>query len=83
MLEFQKLGKLEFGGIKGKILSQQVCRMNKVFLESCEVFRKRTNQKFIFLRKDFWMLSPDQMAELLRSATCGKAFRWLSPKKFE
>ncbi|KAM6104169.1 LOW QUALITY PROTEIN: dynein axonemal heavy chain 11 [Theristicus caerulescens] len=42
MLEFQKLEKLEFGGIKGKILSEQVCRMNEEFLESCEVFRKRT-----------------------------------------
>lgn len=39
-----------------------------------------SNQKLIFLRKDFWMLSPDQMAELFRSATCGEAFRWLSPK---
>ncbi|KAM6142342.1 LOW QUALITY PROTEIN: dynein axonemal heavy chain 11 [Phoenicopterus ruber ruber] len=42
MLEFQKLEKPEFGGIKGKILSEQVCRMNEEFLESSEVFRKRT-----------------------------------------
>ncbi|KAM7123899.1 LOW QUALITY PROTEIN: dynein axonemal heavy chain 11 [Ciconia maguari] len=33
-LEFQKLEKLEFGGIKGKILSEQVCRMSEEFLES-------------------------------------------------
>ncbi|KAM9302491.1 LOW QUALITY PROTEIN: dynein axonemal heavy chain 11 [Morus bassanus] len=42
LLEFQKLGKLEFSGIEGTIFSEQVCRMNEKFLESCEVFRKRT-----------------------------------------
>ncbi|CAM9221157.1 unnamed protein product [Bubo scandiacus] len=50
MLEFQKLKKLEFGGIKGKILSEQVCKMNVEFLESCEVFRKR-----MYDPSDFWV----------------------------
>uniref|UniRef100_A0A7M4FBW4 Dynein axonemal heavy chain 11 n=1 Tax=Crocodylus porosus TaxID=8502 RepID=A0A7M4FBW4_CROPO len=42
MLELQKLEKLEFGGVKGKILSEQTCRMNEEFMETCKVFRERT-----------------------------------------
>ncbi|XP_071661148.1 dynein axonemal heavy chain 11-like isoform X2 [Patagioenas fasciata] len=42
MLEFQKLEKLEFGETAGKILSEHVCRKNEEFLESCEVFGKKT-----------------------------------------
>uniref|UniRef100_A0A8C3IDJ0 Dynein axonemal heavy chain 11 n=1 Tax=Chrysemys picta bellii TaxID=8478 RepID=A0A8C3IDJ0_CHRPI len=36
MLEFQKLEKLEFGGVKGKTLSEQIHRMNEEFIESCK-----------------------------------------------
>ncbi|XP_041102237.1 dynein heavy chain 11, axonemal-like [Polyodon spathula] len=39
ILEFQKLEKLEFGGIKGKVLSEQVSMMNDEFLECCKVFK--------------------------------------------
>uniref|UniRef100_A0A8C8VJF2 Dynein axonemal heavy chain 11 n=1 Tax=Pelusios castaneus TaxID=367368 RepID=A0A8C8VJF2_9SAUR len=38
MLEFQKLEKLEFGGVKGKTLSEQIYRMNEEFIESCKEF---------------------------------------------
>uniref|UniRef100_A0A8C3PC88 Dynein axonemal heavy chain 11 n=1 Tax=Chrysemys picta bellii TaxID=8478 RepID=A0A8C3PC88_CHRPI len=38
MLEFQKLEKLEFGGVKGKTLSEQIHRMNEEFIESCKEF---------------------------------------------
>ncbi|RXM32245.1 Dynein heavy chain 11, axonemal [Acipenser ruthenus] len=41
ILEFQKLEKLEFGGIKGKVLSEQVSMMNDEFLECCKVFKDR------------------------------------------
>ncbi|XP_066570660.1 dynein axonemal heavy chain 11 [Amia ocellicauda] len=39
MLDFQKLEKLEFGGIKGKLLSEQVCEMHEEFLDGCRVFK--------------------------------------------
>ncbi|XP_074840744.1 dynein axonemal heavy chain 11 isoform X2 [Carettochelys insculpta] len=42
MLEFQKLEKLEFGGAKGKTLSEQIYRMNEEFKESCKVFKEKT-----------------------------------------
>uniref|UniRef100_A0A8C0G3E5 Dynein axonemal heavy chain 11 n=1 Tax=Chelonoidis abingdonii TaxID=106734 RepID=A0A8C0G3E5_CHEAB len=42
MLEFQKLEKLEFGGVKGKTLSEQIYRMNEEFTESCKVFKEKT-----------------------------------------
>uniref|UniRef100_A0A8C4YFM3 Dynein axonemal heavy chain 11 n=1 Tax=Gopherus evgoodei TaxID=1825980 RepID=A0A8C4YFM3_9SAUR len=42
MLEFQKLEKLEFGGVKGKTLSEQIYRMNEEFIESCKVFKEKT-----------------------------------------
>ncbi|XP_075778341.1 dynein axonemal heavy chain 11 isoform X3 [Pelodiscus sinensis] len=42
MFEFQKLEKLEFGGVKGKTLSEQIYRMNEEFIESCKVFKEKT-----------------------------------------
>nr|XP_015213314.1 PREDICTED: dynein heavy chain 11, axonemal [Lepisosteus oculatus] len=39
MLEFQKLEKLEFGGSKGKVFSDGICKMRDEFLESCRVFK--------------------------------------------
>lgn len=41
MLEFEKLEKLEFGGSKGKILNDQIYRLNEEFMESCKIFTER------------------------------------------
>lgn len=42
MLEFEKLEKLEFGGIKGKCLNAQICKLNEEFIESCNTFKEKT-----------------------------------------
>ncbi|KAG8443036.1 hypothetical protein GDO86_011741 [Hymenochirus boettgeri] len=42
MLEFQKLEKLEFGGLKGKTLNEQLFYLNEEFLDSCKVFKEST-----------------------------------------
>lgn len=42
MVEFEKLEKLEFGGSKGKILNDQIYRLNEEFMESCKIFTERT-----------------------------------------
>uniref|UniRef100_A0A8C5F0M4 Dynein axonemal heavy chain 11 n=1 Tax=Gopherus evgoodei TaxID=1825980 RepID=A0A8C5F0M4_9SAUR len=52
MLEFQKLEKLEFGGVKGKTLSEQIYRMNEEFIEilviqiKIRIFKKYILQEF-------------------------------------
>nr|XP_056713421.1 dynein axonemal heavy chain 11 [Euleptes europaea] len=42
MLEFEKLEKLEFGGIKGKFLNDQIYRLNEEFMESCKFLKEKT-----------------------------------------
>ncbi|MBZ3875864.1 Dynein heavy chain 11, axonemal [Sciurus carolinensis] len=39
MLEFEKLERLEFGGSKGTILNEQICKMSEEFIELCKVFK--------------------------------------------
>ncbi|KAG5856708.1 hypothetical protein ANANG_G00010770 [Anguilla anguilla] len=39
MLEFHRLEKLEFGGIKGKVYSEQVSSMYEEFMELCKMFK--------------------------------------------
>ncbi|KAJ8290699.1 hypothetical protein GJAV_G00016460 [Gymnothorax javanicus] len=39
ILEFQRLEKLEFGGVKGKVHSEQVSCIYKEFMEVCEMFK--------------------------------------------
>lgn len=41
-LEFLKLEKVEFGGIKGKVLSAQVLQMFEEFNEEYKIFTERT-----------------------------------------
>jgi dynein heavy chain len=41
-LEFMKLEKIEIGGIKGKVLSQQVVQIFDEFNEEYKVFTERT-----------------------------------------
>ncbi|XP_060681399.1 dynein axonemal heavy chain 11-like isoform X1 [Hemiscyllium ocellatum] len=53
MLEFQKLERLEFGGMKGKILSEQVSKMNNEFLECCNVFKESTYDPLDYDCMDF------------------------------
>ncbi|XP_078394996.1 dynein axonemal heavy chain 11-like [Cetorhinus maximus] len=53
MLEFQKLEKLEFGGMKGKMLSEQISKMNSEFLESCKTFRESTYNPLDYENTDF------------------------------
>ncbi|XP_075778340.1 dynein axonemal heavy chain 11 isoform X2 [Pelodiscus sinensis] len=53
MFEFQKLEKLEFGGVKGKTLSEQIYRMNEEFIESCKVFKEKTYDPSDFHNMEF------------------------------
>ncbi|XP_043921477.1 dynein axonemal heavy chain 11 [Protopterus annectens] len=53
MVEFQKMEKLEFGGSKGKVLSDQVCQMNEEFFESCKVFKESSYDPLDFKNMDF------------------------------
>lgn len=41
-LEFMKLEKVELGGIKGKLLSQQVVQLHEEFQEQYGVFTNKT-----------------------------------------
>ena len=42
MLEFEKLEKLEFGGIKGKTLNDKISKLNEEFIESSTIFKEKT-----------------------------------------
>ncbi|KAH0627401.1 hypothetical protein JD844_003041 [Phrynosoma platyrhinos] len=42
MLEFERLEKLEFGGIKGKTLNDKIYKLSEEFIESCNIFKERT-----------------------------------------
>ncbi|XP_032902051.1 dynein heavy chain 11, axonemal [Amblyraja radiata] len=53
MQEFQKLEKLEFGGMKGKMLSGQISEMNHDFLECCKVFKESTYDPLDYNCMDF------------------------------
>ncbi|XP_038653360.1 dynein heavy chain 11, axonemal-like isoform X2 [Scyliorhinus canicula] len=53
MLEFQKLEKLEFGGMKGKMLSENISKMNNEFLECCKVFKESTYNPLDYENTDF------------------------------
>ncbi|XP_054847065.1 dynein axonemal heavy chain 11 [Eublepharis macularius] len=53
MLDFEKLEKLEFGGIKGKNLNDQIYRLNEEFMESCKNFKERTYDALDFNNVEF------------------------------
>uniref|UniRef100_UPI00398EA260 dynein axonemal heavy chain 11-like isoform X1 n=2 Tax=Pristiophorus japonicus TaxID=55135 RepID=UPI00398EA260 len=53
MLEFQKLEKLEFGGMKGKMLSEQISKMNNEFLDCCNVFKESNYDPLDYKSMDF------------------------------
>ncbi|XP_060103688.1 dynein axonemal heavy chain 11 [Heteronotia binoei] len=53
MLEFEKLEKLEFGGSKGKILNDQIYRLNEEFMESCKIFIESTYNPLDFNNMEF------------------------------
>ncbi|XP_020637559.3 dynein axonemal heavy chain 11 isoform X1 [Pogona vitticeps] len=42
MLDFEKLEKLEFGGIKGKTLNDKISKLNEEFIESSTIFKEKT-----------------------------------------
>ncbi|XP_070583565.1 dynein axonemal heavy chain 11 isoform X3 [Erythrolamprus reginae] len=53
MLEFEKLEKLEFGGIKGKSLNAQICKLNEEFIESCNTFKEKTYDPLDYNNMEF------------------------------
>nr|XP_006007896.1 PREDICTED: dynein heavy chain 11, axonemal [Latimeria chalumnae] len=53
MIEFQKLEKLEFGGIKGKTLHEQVCIINEEFMDCCKVFKESTYDPLDYNSQEF------------------------------
>ncbi|XP_039198067.1 dynein heavy chain 11, axonemal isoform X1 [Crotalus tigris] len=53
MLEFEKLEKLEFGGIKGKCLNAQICKLNEEFIESCNTFKEKTYDPLDYNNTEF------------------------------
>ena len=73
-LEFMKLEKIEFGGIKGKVLSSEVMHIFEEFNEVYKVFSERTydcldttSQEFLNDYKNFF----DQISDFdRRLATC-------------
>ncbi|XP_062979874.1 dynein axonemal heavy chain 11 [Elgaria multicarinata webbii] len=53
VLEFEKLEKLEFGGIKGKTLNDQIFKLNEEFMESCSIFKERAYNPLDYNNVDF------------------------------
>ncbi|XP_066487525.1 dynein axonemal heavy chain 11 [Tiliqua scincoides] len=53
MLEFEKLEKLAFGGIKGKSLNDQICKLNEEFMESCTIFKEKTYDPLDYNNMEF------------------------------
>lgn len=43
MLDFQRMEKLEFGGLKGKLYSEQAAQMYKEFGNSCQALKNSEN----------------------------------------
>ncbi|KAJ8288109.1 hypothetical protein COCON_G00007680 [Conger conger] len=53
MHEFQRLEKLEFGGTKGKVYSEQVSSMYKEFMELCNMFKCSEYNPLDYSRQEF------------------------------
>ncbi|KAJ6666585.1 hypothetical protein lerEdw1_020308 [Lerista edwardsae] len=53
MLEFEKLEKLTFGGVKGKSLNDQICQLNEEFMKSCTIFKDKTYDPLDFNNMEF------------------------------
>lgn len=43
VLEFQRMEKLEFGGLKGKLYSEHTAQMYREFTNSCQVLKHSEN----------------------------------------
>lgn len=46
MLDFQRMEKLEFGGLKGKLYSERAAQMYREFTNRCEVLKHSENSPF-------------------------------------
>ncbi|ETE64168.1 Dynein heavy chain 11, axonemal, partial [Ophiophagus hannah] len=53
MLEFEKLEKLEFGGIKGKCLNAHISKLNEEFIEFCNTFKEKTYDPLDYNNMEF------------------------------
>ncbi|XP_071372237.1 dynein axonemal heavy chain 11 isoform X2 [Centroberyx affinis] len=53
MLDFQRLEKLEFGGLKGKIYSEQAAQMYREFSDHCQVLKHSENNLLDCNSQDF------------------------------
>ncbi|XP_034410206.1 dynein heavy chain 11, axonemal [Cyclopterus lumpus] len=53
MLDFQRMEKLEFGGLNGKLYSEHVCAMYKEFSNHCQVFKHSENSPLDFNSQGF------------------------------
>ncbi|XP_062322712.1 dynein axonemal heavy chain 11 isoform X2 [Osmerus eperlanus] len=53
ILDFQRLEKLEFGGLKGNGLSDQASQMHREFLEHCQVFKDSDYNPLDYNAQDF------------------------------
>ncbi|XP_060638089.2 dynein axonemal heavy chain 11 [Anolis sagrei] len=53
MLEFERLEKLEFGGIKGKTLNEKIHKLSEEFIECCNIFKESTYDAMDFNNMEF------------------------------
>uniref|UniRef100_A0A803SYF4 Dynein axonemal heavy chain 11 n=1 Tax=Anolis carolinensis TaxID=28377 RepID=A0A803SYF4_ANOCA len=53
MLEFERLEKLEFGGIKGNSLNDKIHKLSEEFIECCNVFKESTYDATDFNNMEF------------------------------
>ncbi|XP_023280705.1 dynein heavy chain 11, axonemal-like [Seriola lalandi dorsalis] len=53
MLDFQRMEKLEFGGLKGKLYSEHAAQMYKEFTSHCQVLKHSENSPFDLNSQDF------------------------------
>ncbi|KAG7460463.1 dynein heavy chain 11, axonemal-like isoform X1, partial [Solea senegalensis] len=53
MLEFQRMEKLEFGGLQGKLYSERVAQLYKEFTNHCQMMKHSENSPFDLNSQDF------------------------------
>ncbi|XP_071325394.1 dynein axonemal heavy chain 11 isoform X2 [Trachinotus anak] len=53
MLDFQRMEKLEFGGLKGKLYSEHAAHMYREFTNHCQVLKHSENSPFDLNSQDF------------------------------
>lgn len=67
MLEFQRLEKLVFGGLRGRVYTEQVSKLHKEFLHLCKAIRDQEYNP-LDLTSQVWLLGINSKDTLLETS---------------